>query len=339
MFCFLCRNFCPASSDSSPDDVHSKTSLLRRANPAFSGIPDRFCPDCANLLSAFSDCCDKYDELCREISSRITTNLGQQPIQRCKKCGKTFENLCEHENRCHFVERKKFHCQQCDMKFVSKRNLRDHVNVKHDPLSERHKKFVCPECPNRFYKMNNLKSHLLTHSSDKPLTCPDCGCKFKRAKALKSHRESRHGSSKTKHLCSFCGKSFDSLSGMKLHAAKHTGDSYGKRLSECDECGKSFRCAADLKIHSVVHTKEKPFSCDICGASYTQRATLTDHYNVHLNTFQCGTCKKSFARKRYLNHHLKICPESKNANDEEAAAAVVLAQLTEHNNVQFNNPM
>ena len=61
---------------------------------------------------------------------------------------------------------------------------------------------------------------------------------------------------------------------MKLHIAKHTGDEYGKRESECKVCKKSFRCLADLKIHSVVHTKEKPSACETCGLSYSQRATL-----------------------------------------------------------------
>ncbi len=40
-----------------------------------------------------------------------------------------------------------------------------------------------------------------------------------------------------------------------------------------------------------------------CCMLYSQ-----DHYNVHLNTFQCGGCKKSFGRRRYLEQHGKTCP-------------------------------
>ena len=51
---------------------------------------------------------------------------------------------------------------------------------------------------------------------------------------------------------------------------------------------------------------------------------LSDHFNVHMNTYQCEGCKKSFGRKRYLETHLKACPSapigphgSGGADDEE----------------------
>ena len=69
----------------------------------------------------------------------------------------------------------------------------------------------------------------------------------------------------------------------------------------------SSRSPADVSIHEVVHTKDKAFNCDLCSAQFTQKASLKDHYNVHMKTFQCEHCKKSFGRQRYLDNHVKSC--------------------------------
>ena len=69
----------------------------------------------------------------------------------------------------------------------------------------------------------------------------------------------------------------------------------------------SSRSPADVSIHEVVHTKDKAFNCDLCSAQFTQKASLKDHYNVHMKTFQCEHCKKSFGRQRYLDNHIKSC--------------------------------
>ena len=121
----------------------------------------------------------------------------------------------------------------------------------------------------------------------------------------------------------------------KLHNSI-TGIPYIKRNYACKHCGKCFRSPADVTIHEAVHTKVKAFNCDMCNAQFTQKASLKDHYNVHLKTFQCEHCKKAFGRQRYLINHIKSCaggrPVSKFVKNEESigkSKAVVLKLFCE----------
>ena len=220
-----------------------------------------------------------------------------------------------------------FTCVLCRKMFKNKRNLNQHVRISHlhdqESYNEIHK-YNCAHCEKRFYKKANLASHLLTHTTDKNIVCPEEGCKrrFKREKALKAHQNKYHKLILNDELlCSFCGKRFETQSGLKNHISKHTGIEYVKRKYACDVCSKSFRCNADLNTHSVVHTKEKPFQCPSCSMSFTQRASLKDHVNVHENKFQCSLCQKSFGRKRYLLQHQSSCGKAqeetvKNSEDQ-----------------------
>ena len=219
-----------------------------------------------------------------------------------------------------------FVCSLCKKIFTKKRNLKNHMKFFHCPDDASFNesfKFKCDLCDKRFYKKNNLESHRLKHSSIKAFKCPVEGCEsqFKRLKALNFHQNKKHKdnlSANDTHLCSFCGKCFETQSGLKSHIGKHTGVAYVKRNHACLVCGKLFRCKTDLDTHSVVHTKEKPFSCPICHLSFTQRASLKDHQNVHENKYQCSFCQKSFGRERYLSQHKTSCHKSHQTKDSSS---------------------
>lgn len=234
---------------------------------------------------------------------------GQQCCGGAKMRFKTKYKLSEHERKC--VQGLRYPCDKCDKTFTTMRNLRDHVNVVHN-REESKWYYSCPHCTKRFYKKSNLDNHVLKHTGDKPFACVHQGCdvRFKRAKSLKAHLASKHSGKQQSYLCSFCGKPFASLSGYKQHLSKHTGVTYLKRNVVCTDCGKAFRSRADLRTHSVMHTKEKAYTCHTCSASFTQKASLKDHQHVHMNTWQCELCKKSFGRQRYLDQHVKGCGQS-----------------------------
>ena len=217
-------------------------------------------------------------------------------------------------------------CSLCKKILTNKRNLRSHMKVSHFPDDASFNKcfkYECDICEKRFYKKDNLESHRLKHSSLKAFKCSVEGCdsQFKRLKALKVHQNKKHKTSSStsdRHLCSFCGKCFETQSGLKSHIGKHTGVAYVKRKHSCAICSKSFRCKADLDTHSVVHTKEKPFSCHLCHLSFTQRASLKDHLNVHENKYQCSSCQKSFGRERYLSQHKTSCSKSQHTKESSS---------------------
>ena len=77
--------------------------------------------------------------------------------------------------------------------------------------------------------------------------------------------------------CSNCGKSFMSISKLKLHERIHIGE----KPFGCSRCDKKFAYTNVLKVHERTHTNEKPFSCSKCDKSFTVARDLSIHERIH----------------------------------------------------------
>ena len=249
-------------------------------------------------------------------------------IGNCGICGNEFSSTAKLENHMRTCfETSEVICKVCGKNFANKRNLRDHMRVFHESPAVLDSKYSlpCSECDKIFYKKSNLTSHMLRHSSEKPFVCDvqGCGKTFKREKTLVKHFQLVHEGIKTELLCVHCGAQFRSHSGLRAHLSVHTGEETVKRDVRCTQCEKVFRCKADLESHMVVHTRDKPYSCDICGQAFSQKASLKDHENVHMEKYQCAACKKSFGRERYLKLHRKTCVHLNTPQSPQEGRAVV----------------
>ncbi|XP_031666490.1 zinc finger protein 3 homolog [Oncorhynchus kisutch] len=86
------------------------------------------------------------------------------------------------------------------------------------------------------------------------------------------------GTTERRFSCTFCGKSFQRFSELKVHLRSHTGE----KPYTCEQCGRSFTQQCNLIRHALVHTGEKPYKCTQCGKCFTQRSKMKSHQRTHI---------------------------------------------------------
>ncbi|XP_017486693.1 PREDICTED: uncharacterized protein LOC108375114 isoform X2 [Rhagoletis zephyria] len=142
-----------------------------------------------------------------------------------------------------------------------------------------------------------------SNSNERKHICTKCGRDFNSFNALKYHRRTHTGV--RPHKCDTCGKSFYALSALKAHTRTHTGD----KPFKCDVCQRDFRQWGDLKYHFISkHTEHKNYQCEYCGKAFARKYSLVLHRRIHTceRNFKCDYCDKAFRASNYLQSHRKI---------------------------------
>ena len=125
-----------------------------------------------------------------------------------------------------------------------------------------------------------------------------------------------------KHSCKVCDKWFSTLSKVKVHNRKHTGE----KPYACTHCKKDFSTLSILKVHNRSHTGEMPFACTLCEKIFSISEKLKDHISTHTGDtrFGCTKCGIKFQTYSQLrNHKVKhvgkthVCPQCKKGYFEE----------------------
>ncbi|XP_045061891.1 zinc finger and SCAN domain-containing protein 31-like isoform X3 [Coregonus clupeaformis] len=101
---------------------------------------------------------------------------------------------------------------------------------------------------------------------------------FNMVKRMRTQWRSGGDTTERRFSCTFCGKSFQRFSELKVHLRSHTGE----KPYTCEQCGRSFTKTCNLIRHAVVHSGEKPYECTQCGKCFTQRSNMTSHQRTHI---------------------------------------------------------
>lgn len=156
----------------------------------------------------------------------------------CKTCGRTFttfNGLKKHINSMHQKHNVRivkvltlYTCAICNKKISSKRDLREHIDIKHYGQS-----YSCDICGRRYLSKKGYAVHKKEHEFGK-LACVHCGKTFTTRWGLREHIESTHyGRSFT---CDICGQFYSSRRGFTLHKKNHKLEKVS-----CAICEKTFK--------------------------------------------------------------------------------------------------
>lgn len=188
----------------------------------------------------------------------------------CKLCAKPFPGpveLSEHQIECQLKKQSKslgdfktFECDICKAVLKSKDGIRQHILHTHVKIAKR---FKCEQCDLAFYARSEVKlHHKVVHLNVRDFICSVCGKAFKFKYQLNYH-SFVHSNEKFKCLRADCDKYFASPMSRKKHMDTHREAAQEERV-KCDLCGLSFVNKITLRNHHrFMHLKGTTWNLNI----------------------------------------------------------------------------
>ncbi|XP_022111953.1 uncharacterized protein LOC110991094 [Acanthaster planci] len=207
-----------------------------------------------------------------------------------------------------------FHCTQCPMQFLQRRQLSQHLGFKHPDMASR--RYKCSLCPRAFVSSTKLQLHMLTHMGLKPYKCSHCGKQFSDPSNLRIH--SRIHTEEKRFICDICQKAFRQKIHLISHMTTHTGE---KRL-KCPYCELTFSTHSTLTQHRHSHDTGKELRCEKCDRKFKTYRILQKHIKTHSSqrNFKCASCSKAFYTRYHAKRHHQKCrglPEERGKKRDE----------------------
>ncbi len=200
----------------------------------------------------------------------------------------------------------KLSCEKCNISFVNRDRLADHVNQHHNQRPPGEAAYRCAHCGKRSSATRAFKNHLNLHLEKESL-CIKCGETFGSLYELKKHNrihvreqmhESRRPRSVTKAFLSLVEPNDSQLS--ESISAAELAESSGQ---VCHICARRFKSANSLNSHlRNVHLPEADqLTCARCGKRFKTKRALGVHALLHeAPRLACPHCPKMLHTGLYL---------------------------------------
>ena len=223
---------------------------------------------CRTLQSQDVTKCDNEREYRNYLKERIEANLQSQDVTKC-------DNV--RDNHSIFIEdTKNFKCDICDFGCNDDDDLVIHKQNKHYIPAER--KHHCDKCDFKGSTLKNLEKHMTSQHDLKILKhCDICSKSFINSSSLWSHKKRTHGNKDFK--CDMCDYVTSTMHYLKVHKAVHEK----VRDKVCPHCGKTFVLKSVLSLHikNIHQGKRREVWCDICKKNCVTYTNLSSHMRNH----------------------------------------------------------
>ena len=276
-----------------------------------------------------------------------TINFFSSLADKCKRCGKFFNQLTDCMKQKTHTAMKSYTCQYCAKSFSNSSGCKQHERT-----HTGEKPYTCKHCQKPFSTSSECKRHERIHTGEKPYTCKHCKKSFRLSSNCKEHERTHTG--EKPYTCKRCQKSFSTSSVCKRHERTHTGE----KPYTCKHCEKSFGLSSNCKEHERTHTGEKPYKCKHCKKSFSRLTSCKQHERTHTGErpYTCKHCEKSFTQssncKIHEERHARASSLKQKQHDQNLKSrrdlqksvatlgvkkSCVLSSLTEENSTQVES--
>ncbi|XP_030377162.1 zinc finger protein 585B [Scaptodrosophila lebanonensis] len=248
--------------------------------------------------------------------------IGKSEVLQCPLCPKGFRKHSLRDHLRNHTNERIYECTECQMKFVRRHNLKNHMATMHSQYTKRavtkpqkkepKEKFQCGTCGKILSSKYSLKQHELTHGKvERRFRCHHKDCQYAglTPENLKSHLLSHaQGAHKCEQAsCTYVGKS---LKHLKRHMTSHSTDRDSQKLLQCERCKFKTLVKSHLTRHMRCHTGEKPHQCPYCDFQCSDFDYLRKHIlktDKHKGKFvyECSICVAEQATEVFKSNQLK----------------------------------
>ena len=181
---------------------------------------------------------------------------------------------------------------------------------------EKIKRFKCDYCEKSFFDKYRVIQLKVVHdkTTKEKHQCTKCDKSFTRKENLKIHDDRIHKNIKAKnHKCELCGKDFYFKCKLTTHQSViHQSKESKERNFDCKACNGSFSEYRLLLRHIKRNHENIKMKCKFCEWETTEKYYMLCHYdNKHKDCdnderkLKCDLCDSSFCVKRSLQDHIE----------------------------------